>query len=186
MASNRKSDGTFKKGTHWRPAQKHWNKEWLVAEYVTKARSAAEIAAECGCRETNILYWLQKHGIPRRTMSQVRKVKHWGATGAANPMFGKCDEANPRWLGGVSPERQKAYARAMWKALRRAVMLRDGMKCVRCGAQPSEPRGLHTHHIKPWSKNESLRFDTENIVTLCRECHEFVHSRSNVTREYLG
>lgn len=186
MGSNQGNDGRFKKGAHWRTPQKHWSRDWLVMEYVAKARSAAEIAAECGCRETNILYWLAKHGIPRRTMSQVRRVKHWGADGAANPMFGKCDEANPNWKGGESPDRQKLYARHMWKSIRRAVMLRDGVKCVRCGAAHNGAKSLHTHHIKPWARNIALRFDTENIVTLCRDCHEFVHSRANSEMEYLG
>src|SRR5688572_2491626 len=114
MASNRKSNGTFKKGTHWRKPKPHWKREWLFNEYVTNGRSAKEIAHDVGCKENNILYWLAKHRIPRRTMVEVRQVKHWGVDGAENWMFGRCDEANPNWKGGISPERQKQYARAMW------------------------------------------------------------------------
>ena len=186
MASNRRSDGTFKKGTHWREPQPHWNKDWLFAEYVTKHRSAKEIAEQVGCKENNIVYWLAKHGIPRRTMTEVRKVKHWGADGAANPMFGKCDEANPNWKGGVSPERQKQYARAMWKAIKQAVFTRDGHACQRCGESPTGHKALHTHHKKPWKRNPYLRFDTNNITTLCRACHEWVHSLENTSHEFLG
>lgn len=101
-------------------------------------------------------------------------------------MFGRCDEANPNWQGGISPDRQKQYARAMWKAIRKAVIARDGGKCRKCGRKPTGYKALHTHHIKSWKRKPSLRFDQDNIITLCRECHTWVHSRKNVSREFLG
>lgn len=185
MESNRASDGTFKKGTHWRKPQKHWSKEWLYEEYITKCRSSAEIASKCGCGEQNILYWLHKHGIKRRTMAEVRSVKHWGVTGAANPMYGKCEAANPNWLGGVTPERQREYSRALWKQVKRAVRERDEGKCRRCGNVVPGAKQMHTHHIHPWARHPSRRFDIDNIVTLCRSCHGWVHGRENLNREFL-
>ena len=186
MASSRESNGRFKKGTHWRSPQKHWCKKWLTTEYVTKKRSASEIAAECCCGETNILYWLAKHKIPRRDMKEVRKIKRWGQSGENNPMFGMCDDANPSWLGGISPDRQKLYSRAMWRQLRSAVLERDGHKCQKCGAGNTGPRSIHTHHIQEWLKHPNRRFDIDNIVTLCRKCHEWVHGKENKSNEYLA
>lgn len=175
--------GRFAKGTHWRPRRAHWDRAWLEREYTTNLRSAANIASEVGCRESNIDYWLAKHSIPRRSISEVRAKKHWGVRGPANPMFGKRGALNPNYVDGSSPERQRLYARSEGRTFLRSVYERDGFKCVRCA---SPRRTLHAHHIKPWAGNAALRFDSTNVVTLCNVCHAWVHSNKNVAREYLA
>ena len=72
VVTSRNTNGTFRKGTHWRPRKPHWEKSWLESEYINKGRSAGDIAAEVGCTENNILFWLIKHDIPRRSISEVR------------------------------------------------------------------------------------------------------------------
>lgn len=66
------------------------------------------------------------------------------------------------------------------------MLARDGYKCRRCAAPKAERKSLHVHHIKPWAGNEALRFDMENALTLCRCCHQWVHSKSNIEREFLA
>ena len=39
-------------------------REFLVEEYVTKQRSARELALEVDCAETTVWNWLRRHGIP--------------------------------------------------------------------------------------------------------------------------
>ena len=51
-----------------------------------------------------------------------------------------------------------------WK---RQVNTRDNFKCLTCGSD----KNLHTHHIIPWEKDESLRFEVSNGETLCNSCH---------------
>lgn len=187
VTSPRNADGTFVKGIHaYRQPQPHWDRAWLVREYVERGRSTGEIAAQIGCTDANLLFWLKKHKIARRSIAAARKIKHWGVTGAANPMFGKCGPANPRYVDGSAPFRQSAYSQSNGKAFLRAVYARDGFRCVRCGAPKTGPRSVHAHHIKPWAGNADLRFDPANAVTLCRSCHEWVHSRANSTREYIA
>lgn len=178
--------GRFVKGQHWRPRKPHWDREWLSREYVERRRSASDIAAEMGCRENNILYWLAKHGIPTRDMATIRKGKKWGSFGTANPMFGKRGALNPRYVDGSSPERQRLYARVEGLAFLKAVYLRDGYRCVRCGAAKTAPRSLHAHHIRPWAGNPALRFDLANAVTVCRPCHGWIHSKRNTEGEFLS
>lgn len=178
--------GRFAKGTHWRPRKPHWDHAWLEREYIENGLSAADIAKGSGCTENNIQFWLAKHGIPRRSVSEARARKCWGASGSANPMFGKVGAANPRYVDGSSPERQRLYVQGIGKEFLRAVYSRDGFCCVRCSAGSQGPKTLHAHHIKPWAGNPSLRFDMANVVTLCRGCHAWVHSKKNERKEYLG
>lgn len=186
LATLRTPDGRFKTGVHaYRTQQPHWSRDWLVAKYVTKARSAGDIAASIGCTESNVLFWLRKHNIARRSISEARGVKRWGASGADNPMHGKTGAANPRYVDGSAPERQRLYARGDGRAFLRAVYARDGYRCVRCRAPKTGPRTLHAHHLAPWAGNDALRFDMTNAVTLCRHCHQWVHSKANAFREYL-
>lgn len=187
MASFReKLTGRFKKGAHWRPHAIFREKAYLRSEYVAKNRSTGEIASEHKVTDAAILFWLGKHGIKRRTVSEARKIKHWGLSGAKNGMFGKCGDKNPRWIDGSSPERQTMYARSFWKEIALAVKSRDGFKCVRCDAPHGTKNRLHAHHVKPWAGNPESRFDLSNIITLCGLCHNWTHSRRNVKNEFLS
>lgn len=51
--------------------------------------------------------------------------------------------------------------------IRKAVILRDGYKCMECGKSNTV---LEVHHIKPRRLNGSNTLD--NLITLCRECHQ--------------
>jgi len=119
----------FKPGQHWRPRQPHWDREWLEHEYRTQ--SAGDLARSIGCTEGNVLHWLRKHGIPRRSVSEARALKHWGSNGKANPMFGRTGAANPNYTDGSSPERQRGYVQSIGRAFLRAVYERC---CAACGA----------------------------------------------------
>lgn len=182
----RAANGRFIKGAHWRPRAPHWDAEWLREQYVTLGRSTGEIALSANTTDAAILYWLKKHGIPRRTTSEARAIKYWGVAGTANPMHGKTGAANPRYVDGSSPERQRMYVRGEGREFLSAVRERDGHRCRRCGCAAKGVRGLHVHHIQSWAGNPALRFDKANAVTLCRGCHEWVHSRKNLSREFLA
>jgi len=188
VASNtkHKSDGTFQPGSHWRPPQDHWNREWLHDQYVAKRRSGSEIAAEMGCTVNNIYYWMDKHGIERRTISEVRAIKHWGLSGEANGMYGRTGPGNPRYVDGSSPLRQKMYSRHAWKQLVIKVYKRDNYRCQRCDSPHAKGHKLHAHHMRPWAGHEGLRFDIDNIITLCSKCHWWVHSKGNIEHEFLA
>lgn len=181
----RAANGQFVKGAHWRPEASHWDAAWLHQQYAVLERSTGDIASEAKTTDAAILYWLKKHGIPRRSVAQARVIKHWGMSGESNPMHGKTGAANPRYVDGSSPERQRMYVRGEGRAFIRDVLERDDYRCKRCGAGKSEPKSLHVHHIKPWAGNEGLRFDKGNALTLCRLCHSWVHSRANKGREFL-
>lgn len=173
----RGNKGHFKKGQHWRKPKPFWEKSWLEAEYLTKGRSSTEIANDYGLGDSAVQYWLKKHGIKTRNVGEVRKIKRWGLSGSKNPMFGRMGALNPRWNGGHSPERQCAYARAAWKETAKEVLRRDGYRCRKCGAAHEGGMKLVVHHVKAWAKHPELRFDKENLLTLCQDCHKKEHSK---------
>lgn len=185
MAGLAQNKGRFVKGHHWRKPKPHWDKAWLENAYIVNGRSASEIAAEMGCTDNNIHFWLHKHGIPRRTVAEARRLKHWGASGDKNPMFGKTGESNPNYVDGSSPERQRLYAQSNGKGFLRSIFARDGYRCRRCGAPKTTPKSIHGHHIIPWAGNEALRFDQSNVVTICQPCHSWIHSKKNTAKEFL-
>jgi len=171
-------DTEFKKGEHWRKEKPYWTKEWLENEYSTK--SSGEIARDFGVTDSAILFWLNKHGIQKRTISEARLVKHWGVSGEDNPMFGKRGELNQNWKGGCTPDRQAFYMSDEWKSACSEVYKRDNALCQRCGAS-GKP---HVHHIESFS-NKEKRSDINNLVLLCVKCHRFVHSNKNIEKEFI-
>ena len=185
-AMNRNTKGQFLHGTHWRESQPFREKEWLDREYIELGRSTGDIAAQFGVTDAAIIHWLKKHGIPRRSVSEARKLKRWGAVGADNPMWNRRGELNPNWKGGVTPERQAFYQSQEWKDACIFVWKRDGAKCKRCGLhrdeQPDMP--FHIHHIVSFAVPD-LRAANDNLVLLCKMCHQFVHSRKNENGDFL-
>lgn len=167
----------FKKGQHWRPRKPHWDRDWFVREYVTKQRSTGDIALEIGTTDGNVLYWMRKHNIPRRSVAEARTLKHWGQSGDANPMFGKRGKDVPSWKGGCTPERQRFYASREWATACVTVWKRDKATCQCCLIHSTDTK-LHVHHIVSFAVSE-LRAEPTNLILLCAGCHRWVHSRQN-------
>jgi len=67
-----------------------------------------------------------------------------------------------------------------WDRRRRAVYERDNYTCQNCGwaGGPVGDIELHCHYVVPKSWGGTHR--TENLVTLCEDCHDAVHNRSAV------
>jgi 5-methylcytosine-specific restriction endonuclease McrA len=184
---NRNKKGQFVPGTHWREDQPFRHKEWLEREYVGQGRSSGDIAHQFGVTDAAIVFWLRKHGIPRRSVAEARALKHWGQVGSDNPMWNKRGELNPRWLGGVTPQRQAFYTSRAWKEACSFVWKRDDATCQRCGIHRKDGMDMpfHIHHMVSFAVEE-LRAEPSNLILLCEACHQFVHSRGNTNGDYLS
>lgn len=66
---------------------------------------------------------------------------------------------------------------------RRRVFERDKYTCKRCGYDKGKI--LRAHHLAMWSQFPELRYELSNGLTLCDECHKWVHSKNNINRELL-
>lgn len=162
----------------------YWNKDWLYREYIINQKSASEIAKEQECTENNILYFVKKHEIKTRSISEVRKIKYWASIGKRNPMYGRINFLNPNWKGGITPDRQLLYQSKEWIKVIKKLWKRDKAKCQRCGFKAKKHGELHAHHITGFEAKEA-RTSLSNLVLLCKKCHSFVHSKKNIQGEFL-
>lgn len=162
--------------SHWHPALPYKNALWLYEQYVTLGRTPVEIAVEFGVHSTSIVHQMKRLGIPRRSVKEAHKGLQAG-------------DKNPAWKGGTTPERQQMQKTDEWKAMLKAVYVRDHYTCQRCMCGTIGGKSLRSsvaHHIKPFAEYPDLRMELSNLVTLCRECHLWVHSLENTDGAFIG
>lgn len=88
-------------------------------------------------------------------------------------------EKHYRWKGGITRQNQKTRSSAKYKNWRLLVFQRDGFRCQVC-----ERIGgiLNAHHILPFDKYLTLRFEVTNGITLCENCHKLLHKVKKLRR----
>ena len=87
----------------------------------------------------------------------------------------KRGENNKFWRGGISGQNDILRQRFEYKNWRTNVYERDKYTCQCCGAVGNK---LNAHHVYPFSCYEDLRYDVDNGITLCTECHDSTISGS--------
>lgn len=81
-------------------------------------------------------------------------------------------ENHPLWKGGVTDENRLARGSVEFKEWRKEVFERDTYTCQECGDTKSY---LHPHHIKEFAIYKELRYEVNNGLTLCKNCHLRLH-----------
>jgi len=89
------------------------------------------------------------------------------------------------WNPGLTDEERNSDRRLIlgYKRWAREVKVRDNFTCQACGIRGVK---LASHHIEAWNHARELRFDVNNGITLCEECHNDFHDtygRGYNTRE---
>jgi len=81
------------------------------------------------------------------------------------------------WKGGRTKTSQLVRTRALYLRWRTRVFERDSYICQDCGAKCGDGKRvlLNAHHILSFADNPAKRFDVDNGLTLCRQCHEKRH-----------
>lgn len=60
--------------------------------------------------------------------------------------------------------------------LRASILVRDKRTCVCCNRKDIDlDCWLEVHHIVSWQLSKELRYESDNLVTLCRSCHRKAH-----------
>jgi len=93
------------------------------------------------------------------------KLKEWHKK---NPDIQK-GENNHQWKGGTSTFRMMIRRSKEYKNWRKSVFKRDHYACVKC--EIKSKGNLEAHHILPWSLYPNERFNIDNGMTLCIDCH---------------
>lgn len=125
--------------------------------------------------------------------------------GDKNPFFGKkhsketkkkmsenhadfTKEKHPRWKSDMTQEEREirdTFKRVNneYKKWRIEVYKRDNYTCKCCGQTKG---GLNAHHLNGYDNFKSQRYDVNNGVTLCKDCHKEFHKiygKGNNTKE---
>ena len=76
-------------------------------------------------------------------------------------------ENHPNWKGGVNSENHKARYTEEGNVWRREVLKRDNFACQCCGQTDK----LNAHHLYNFADNIDLRYNIDNGIVLCEDCH---------------
>lgn len=71
---------------------------------------------------------------------------------------------------------QRDWTSPEYKTFRKSVMKRDKRKCQfpDCRKQAKQ-----VHHIIPWHSSVHLRYDENNGISLCKECHDKIKNKES-------
>ena len=82
-------------------------------------------------------------------------------------------ENHPNWKGGITSENEKLRKSEEYKNWQQEVYKRDHYSCQVCGNK----KNINAHHLFGWKEYPEKRFDINNGITLCKECHILTHKK---------
>lgn len=82
---------------------------------------------------------------------------------------------NNFWKGGITKVNRAIRESFDYRKWRHLIYERDNYTCQECGYRGGT---LNAHHIKSFAYFPELRFNLENGVTLCLECHKLTDNYS--------
>ena len=95
--------------------------------------------------------------------------KKIGDAQRGKPRLNQRGENSGMWKGGTSRVYKTGYYSFEYIMWRRSIFDRDGYICQQCFGEKGQY--ITAHHIKSFSKFPELRFNLNNGITLCEQCH---------------
>lgn len=71
------------------------------------------------------------------------------------------------------------YHSGKWKAKRKKILRRDGYMCQYCRRFGKRVDAVTVHHIYPAEKYPQYIWCDWNLISLCGQCHDKMHDRTN-------
>lgn len=78
------------------------------------------------------------------------------------------------------------YNSREWKILRDMKYCDSDGLCEKCRKQGKISAGVDVHHIVPIEKDWNKRLDYDNLILLCKECHNEIHDRGGEFSKFLN
>jgi 5-methylcytosine-specific restriction endonuclease McrA len=80
---------------------------------------------------------------------------------------------------------KRNYEDPAYKKFRNEVLKRDNFTCQMCN-NSNRRTWKAVHHIIKWSSSASLRYDPDNGITLCHQCHKDVTGKESHYVSYFN
>lgn len=109
-------------------------------------------------------------GINYTTTRGERNLYCSNACKEACPIYGKQTQQK---------DFESNTSREVNAVLRKIVLEQDNWTCQLCGRSKSDDPELelHVHHEKGYTQNPIFRDDPDNCITVCRDCHNWLHHK---------
>ena len=78
---------------------------------------------------------------------------------------------------------QKFYNSKAWRQMRDKIMARSNGLCVCCWARGVVRNATSVHHIKKLRERFDLRLNEDNLIAVCRSCHELIEDTCESLQE---
>jgi thymidylate synthase (FAD) len=162
------------------------DRDWLEAQ-LNQGRHADEIAEAAGCSIECVKKWVYRHDLSlnkRPTGTQNPWNKNRGGYQLdLSPESRQIRQQNAKqytkrgaesnfWKGGVSSDR--TLIGAWTRQIAPQVHEKFDYICQSCGVRGGE---LHAHHLVPVFADLALAYEFENLVSVCKDCHETIHGQ---------
>ena len=70
------------------------------------------------------------------------------------------------------------YKSKRWKEKREKILRRDEYLCRECKRYGKATPATTVHHILPLEQRPDLKLNSQNLISLCNECHNQMHDRN--------
>lgn len=156
-------------------------KDFLIQKYIVEklsTRSIAEIIYNKPNNKTLVGDWLKYFDIELRKGSEAVELQWVNATKRrkeTSKRFIKNNNIKPREKDSIAI--QELRNSSEYKEWRLKVWTRDNFTCQFCGRKRSNTLMINAHHLNSFNTNKELRYDVDNGVTLCEDCHFDFHKK---------
>lgn len=136
-----------------------------AARLYREGMATTEICERFGVAPATVGSWLKAAGIEMRKSPTVRTREKLRAANLGDKRY--------NWKGGISGQQRLDRGSLHMRQARDACFKRDDYTCRCCQQRGGE---LNAHHVWPFQRFPQWKYETWNLVTLCKACHDKFHN----------